>query len=329
MPKSPNQKLKLLYIMQFLLEKSDEQHPISVNEIIAHLETNAISAERKSIYSDIESLRVFGVDIIQQRGANGGYYVASRKFEIPELKLLVDSVQSSKFITEKKTITLIKKIESFASVHEAQLLHRQVYVKNRIKNMNESIYYNVDEIHTGIASDCKICFKYFEYSVSKERICKHNGAKYCISPFALTWDDENYYMIGFDSSAGIIKHFRVDKMMDISVFDEKRDGREQFENLDLAAYSKTHFGMFTGKEERVALEFSNSLAGAVIDRFGKDAALIPADAEHFRIHTDVAVSPQFFGWLCGFGSGVKILAPESVVREMKEHIASIEKHYSD
>ncbi len=329
MPKSPNQKLKLLYIMQFLFEKSDEQHPVSVNDIIEHLETNAISAERKSIYSDIESLRVFGVDIIQQRGANGGYYVASRKFEIPELKLLVDSVQSSKFITEKKTITLIKKIESFASVHEAQLLHRQVYVKNRIKNMNESIYYNVDEIHTGIASDCKICFKYFEYSVSKERICKHNGAKYCISPFALTWDDENYYMIGFDRSAGIIKHFRVDKMMDISVSGEKRDGREQFENLDLAAYSKTHFGMFTGKEERVTLEFSNGLAGAVIDRFGKDAALIPADAEHFRIHTDVAVSPQFFGWLCGFGNGVKIIAPESVVQEMKEHIASIDKLYLD
>ena len=328
MPKSPNQKLKLLYIMKLLMERSDENHPISVNEIIQELEANAITAERKSIYSDIEALRHFGLDINQQRGANGGYYVASREFELPELKLLVDSVQSSKFITEKKTMSLIKKIESLASTYEAQLLHRQVYVKNRIKNMNESIYYNVDEIHNGIATDCKIYFKYFEYSVSKERICKHNGAKYCISPFALTWDDENYYMIGYDSSAGIIKHFRVDKMMDISISNEKRDGREQF-NLDLAAYSRTHFGMFTGNEARVILEFSNSLSGAVIDRFGKDITLIPEDGEHFRINTEVVVSPQFFGWLCGFGDCVRIIAPESVVLQMKDHVSAINELYNN
>jgi len=323
MPKSPNQKLKLLYIMQLLLEKSDEQHPISMSEIIAHLEANAISAERQSIYDDIESLRLFGMDIIQQRGTNSGYYVASRDFELPELKLLVDSVQSSKFITQKKTIALIKKIESLASVYEAQLLHRQVYVKNRIKTMNESIYYNVDEIHSGIATDCKICFKYFEYSISKERVCKHGGAKYCVSPFALTWDDENYYMLGFDRDAGKIKHFRVDKMMEISLLDERRDGRESFENLDLAAYSRTLFGMFTGKDERVSLEFSNNLIGAVIDRFGKDTAIIPADEGHFCVHTEVAVSPQFFGWLCGFGDGVRVIAPEGVVAQMKGHIEAI------
>ncbi|MFB0920248.1 MAG: WYL domain-containing protein, partial [Oscillospiraceae bacterium] len=281
MPKSPNQKLKLLYIMRLLLEKSDEKHPMPVSEIISNLESNAISAERKSIYSDIESLRLFGMDIIQQRGANGGYYVASRDFELPELKLLVDSVQSSKFITQKKTLTLINKIEGLASVYEAQLLHRQVYVKNRIKNMNESIYYNVDEIHNGIATDSKISFKYFDYSADKEKVYRHGGAVYCVSPFALTWDDENYYMLGYDSSAGIIKHFRVDKLADITVTDEKRDGRENFENLDLAAYSRTHFGMFTGKDERVELEFSNNLVGAVIDRFGKDISIVPADDGHF------------------------------------------------
>lgn len=327
MPKSPNQKLKLLYIMQLLLEKSDELHPVAMSEIIAHLEANAISAERKSIYDDLESLRLFGLDINQQRGANGGYYVASREFELPELKLLVDSVQSSKFITEKKTMALIKKIESLASVYEAQLLHRQVFVKNRIKNMNESIYYNVDEIHNGIATDCKISFKYFEYSISKERVCKHGGAKYCVSPFALTWDDENYYMLGFDSKANIIKHFRVDKMMEISVSEEKRDGREQFDNLDLAAYSRTHFGMFTGKEERVTLEFSNSLAGAVIDRYGKDLSFIPSGGEQFRVNTEVAISPQFFGWLCGFGNGVRVIAPESVVSQMRAHVEAIGQMY--
>ncbi len=327
MPKSPNQKLKLLYIMKLLLERSDELHPVSMNEIIANLESNSISAERKSIYDDLESLRLFGLDINAQRGANGGYYIANRDFELPELKLLVDSVQSSKFITEKKTLALIKKIESLASVYEAQLLHRQVYVKNRIKNMNESIYYNVDEIHNGIATDRKISFKYFEYSVSKERICRRGGADYSVSPFGLSWDDENYYMIGFDSDAGIIKHFRVDKMMDIAVCAEKRDGREQYEKLDLAAYSRTHFGMFTGYEERVTLEFKNNLAGAVIDRFGKELALIPQDEEHFRIHTEVAVSTQFFGWLCGFGDGVRIIAPDNVRLQMSEHIAAIGRLY--
>ncbi len=328
MPKSPNQKLKLLYIMRLLLEESDEGHPIPVSEIIAHLESNAVSAERKSIYSDIESLRLFGMDIIQQRGANGGYYVASRDFELPELKLLVDSVQSSKFITQKKTLALIKKIEGLASVYEAQLLHRQVYVKNRIKNMNESIYYNVDEIHNGIATDSKISFKYFDYSTNKDKVFRHGGATYCVSPFALTWDDENYYMLGFDSAAGIIKHFRVDKLAEIAVTGEKRDGRESFENLDLAAYSRTHFGMFTGQEERVELEFTNNLVGAVIDRFGKDVSVVPADDRHFRIRTEVAVSPQFFGWLCGFGNGVKLIAPEGVVKQMREHIELIERLYS-
>lgn len=327
MPKSPNQKLKLLYIMRLLQDRSDEHHPISVNEIISHLEANAISSERKSIYSDIESLRLFGLDINLKHGAGAGYYLASREFELPELKLLVDSVQSSKFITQKKTLVLIKKIERLASAYEAQQLHRQVYVKNRIKNMNESIYYNVDEIHNGIASNRQICFKYFEYSLNKEKICKHNGEKYCVSPFALTWDNENYYMIGYDNEAGILKHYRVDKMMDISVSEEKRDGDALFKDFDLAAYSRTHFGMFTGREERVTLEFSNSLAGAVIDRFGKDLALIPADKDHFRIHTEIAVSPQFFGWLCGFGNSVKIVAPNDVVIQMKDHIESLYKHY--
>lgn len=327
MPKSPNQKLKLLYIMRLLLEKSDERHPVSTNEIIEYLEANDILAERKSIYSDIEALKHFGMDIIQSYGKSSGYYVASRDFELPELKLLVDSVQSSKFITQKKTLALIKKIEGLASVYEAQLLNRQVYVKNRIKNMNESIYYNVDEIHNGIVTDCKISFKYFEYSISKERVCRHNGAKYLISPFALTWDDENYYLIGFDSAAGIIKHFRVDKMMEIECLNEKRDGRESFETLDIAAYSGTLFGMFTGKEESVTMEFSNSLIGAVLDRFGKDIPVIPSDEGHFHIRVEVAVSPQFFGWLCGFGNCVRLIAPESVAEKFREHIASIGQLY--
>ena len=206
MARSSFQKLKILYVMEYLLKNSDENHLVTVAQLIAELERHGITAERKSIYADIEALRDFGLDIVQDRaGKSSGYYVASREFELPELKLLVDSVQSSKFITHKKTMALFKKIEQLSSIHEAQLLRRQVYVTNRIKTMNESIYYNVDEIHRGIAENRKIRFHYFEYTVQKERRFRRNGDWYIISPFALSWDDENYYLVGFDTEAGIIK----------------------------------------------------------------------------------------------------------------------------
>lgn len=239
MPRSSFQKLKIIYIMEYLLKNSDEEHAVTTSQIIAYLKSHDITAERKTIYSDIEALRDFGLDIIQvSEGNNHGYYVASRDFELPELKLLVDSVQSSKFITHKKTLSLIKKIEKLASIHSAQLLNRQVFVKNRIKTMNESIYYNVDEIHNGISSNRKIRFLYFEYNVAKERVYRHGGAYYVVSPFAMTWDDENYYMVAFDSAAGIIKHYRVDKMEKITVLDEERDGQDAYEALDMAVYAR-------------------------------------------------------------------------------------------
>ena len=328
MARSSFQKLKILYVMDYLLRYSDEAHPVSVAQLIAELENHGISAERKSIYDDIESLRDYGLDIIQSgAGKSSGYYVAARAFELPELKLLVDSVQSSKFITYKKTMSLIKKIESLASVYEAQLLSRQVYVKNRIKTMNESIYYNVDEVHRGIAENRKIRFRYFEYTVQKERRFRKDGAWYVISPYALSWDDENYYLVGFDSEAGIIKHFRVDKMADIGITDEARDGREIYDALDMGEYARKTFGMFTGEETSVRLRFENDLVGAVIDRLGRDAMLIPDGEAHFTVRTDVIVSPQFFAWVCGFGTKAKILEPKHVAEQMREHIAGVAALY--
>lgn len=316
--------------MEYLLRNSDENHPVSVAQLIAELDSHGISAERKSIYDDIESLREFGLDVIQTgTGKSNGYYVASREFELPELKLLVDSVQSSKFITYKKTMTLIKKIENLASVYEAQLLSRQVYVKNRIKTMNESIYYNVDEIHRGIAANRKIRFHYFEYTVQKERRFRKDGAWYVMSPYALSWDDENYYLVGFDSEAGIIKHFRVDKMTDIDTTDEMRDGQEIYAALDMGVYARKTFGMFTGEELSVQLRFENDLVGAVIDRLGRDVMLIPDGNFHFTVRTDVIVSPQFFAWVLGFGSKARILGPESVVEKMREHIKQVAALYEE
>lgn len=328
MPRSSFQKLKIIYIMEYLLKNSDEEHAVTTNQIKAYLQSHDISVERKTIYSDIDALRDYGLDIIQvSEGNNHGYYVASRDFELPELKLLVDSVQSSKFITHKKTLSLIKKIEKLASIHSAQLLNRQVFVKNRIKTMNESIYYNVDEIHTGISKNRKIQFLYFEYNVAKERQYRRDGAFYVVSPFAMTWDDENYYMVAYDSEASMIKHYRVDKMEKISVLEEERDGQEAYEALDMAVYARKTFGMFTGEEINVQLRFENHLVGAVLDRLGRESFLVADGPDHFTVRTDVVVSPQFFAWVLGFGASARILGPEHVVEAMKAHIYSAADQY--
>ena len=236
MPKSSNQKLKLLYLMQMLLERSDENHPLTVQDMIDELSQHDISAERKSIYADLEALQLFGLDIVRSKGKSTGYYIASRDFELPELKLLVDSVQSSKFITHRKTLSLIKKIEGLASVYDAQLLQRQVYVRNRVKSMNESVYYNVDEISGAISRDRIIRFNYFEFDVNKQRRYRHDGKVYEISPFALMWDDENYYMLGYDQEAEKLKHYRVDKMTNIESAETERSGKELFAGMDMSSF---------------------------------------------------------------------------------------------
>ena len=328
MARSSYQKLKPLYIMNYLLQNSDEEHPVTIKQIVEYLGAQGISAERKSIYDDIEALRFYGLDIIHvDAGRFQGYYVAQRNFELPELKLLVDSVQSSKFITHKKTMTLIRKIEKLASIHEAQLLQRQVYVKNRIKTMNESIYYNVDAIHDGISQNRKIQFKYFEYTVEKTRHYRKDGAFYVVSPYALPWDDENYYMVAFDSEAGIIKHYRVDKMTDISTLEEHRDGRDAFEALDMAVYARKVFGMFSGEDVTVRLRFENHLVGAVLDRLGQDVMIVRDGDDHFTVSAEVVVSPQFFAWVCGFGAAAQIIGPEHVARKMADHVKGIAAIY--
>ncbi len=324
MPKASSQKLKILYVMEYLLRNSDEEHPVSISQIADYLEAHDIPAQRKSLYDDIEALRKYGLDIIQtNRGKVYGYYIASRDFELPELKLLVDSVQSSKFITRKKTSELIRKIERLASIHDAHLLQRQVYVQNRIKTMNESIYYNVDAIHNGISQNRKIRFKYFDLTVNKERSYRKDGGFYVMSPYALTWDNQNYYLVAFDSDAGIIKHFRVDKMTNISMIDEPRDGQEAYKALDMAEYSKSIFGMFSGEPEPVRLRFSNHMVGAVLDRLGHDIMLIPDGDDHFIVTADVVVSPQFFAWVFGFEDMAQILGPDEVIDQMVNHVKSV------
>lgn len=328
MARSSFQKAKLLYVMDDLLKQSDEAHPVTVAQLVENLNRRGISAERKSIYDDLETLRSFGLDIVRSgAGRNSGYYVASRAFELPELKLLVDSVQSSKFITHKKTLSLIRKIEGLTSVHEAQQLQRQLYVKNRIKTMNESIYYNVDELHRGIAERRKIRFHYFEYTVAKDRRFRRDGAWYVLSPYALSWDDENYYLVAYDSGEDRIKHFRVDKMTDIQVTDQPRDGEAVYAALDMGVYARKTFGMFAGEETTVRLRFETALVGPVLDRLGLDVMLVPDGEEHFTVRTEVAVSPQFFAWVLGFGDRAELLEPEPVVEELRTYLRRITALY--
>lgn len=328
MAKSSNQKLKILYVMAFLLRESDEEHPVTVARIMDELALHGITAERKSIYDDIETLRDYGLDIVQIGNTrSAAYHVASREFELPELKLLVDSVQSSRFITHKKTAALIEKIETLASVHEAQLLQRQVYVAGRVKAMNESIYYNVDAIHNGISTNRKIRFHYFEITVTKERRFRKGGEFYVVSPFALLWDNENYYLVAYDAGAGFIKHYRVDRMTDIETIGEERNGHAAYQALDMSGYSGKVFGMFAGKEVRVRMRFAEHLAGAVVDRLGQDVLLIPDEDGQFTVSADVVPSPQFFAWLTGFGAEARILGPEQIVKQMREHIDSVAALY--
>lgn len=328
MAKSSNHKLKILYINKILMEMTDEKNGITMSEIISQLAKYDIEAERKSVYSDIGTLREFGVDILsEKRGKQNYYYIGNRHFQIAELKLLVDSIQSAKFMTVKKSNELIKKLESFVSKHEASMLQRQVYVSERIKTINESIYYNVDKIHTAISQNCQIKFKYFQWDMYKNMVPRKAGEFYEVSPWALSWDDENYYLIAFDSDENKIKHFRVDKIQDINLVDLKRDGKDIFEKFDLGAYSKKTFGMFNGEERNVKLLCKSNFAGVIIDRFGKDVVMTPVDEDSFTVNVNVALSKQFFAWVFGLGEDVKIIEPEYVVDKMREEVKRLMVQY--
>lgn len=328
MPKGTNQKFKLYRLAQIMLEKTDDEHFITMPEIMSALGEYEITADRKSIYNDLRDLEQLGIEVEGEPVGNRyHYHVVDRPFELPELKLLVDAIQSSKFITERKSNALIKKLEKLVSKHEAMKLQRQVYVSGRIKTMNESIYYTVDAIHNAISENRKIKFQYFQWNVKKEMELRHNGAYYHISPWGLSWDDENYYLVGYDSDAGQIKHYRVDKMLRIQMTDEKREGKEYFKKLDMADYAKKSFGMFGGKEQKVRLLVENNLAGVIIDRFGKDVMIVPVDENHFTVNVDVHVSNQFLGWIISLGEGVKIIAPDEVVEQMKKEIERLVRQY--
>ena len=328
MPKGTNQKLKLYYLSRIMTEKTDDDHMITMPEIQSALEEYGVTADRKSLYDDLEALGIFGIDVIGEKvGRHYYYHVCSKQFEIAELKLLVDSIQSSKFITEKKSNELIKKLMGFASEFEATQLKRQVVVQGRVKSMNESVYYLVDDVHRAIAENLKISFEYMRWN-TEGKLERRREEPYVVSPWALTWSDENYYLIAYDETVDRIKHFRVDKMKAIRVLDEKRSGRDKFRKFDLAKYSQMNFGMFGGEQVNVRIAFQNDMVGVFIDRFGKDITIHDAKQKGWsEINVDVALSDHFFGWIFALGSKVKIAGPKEVVTKFKKELKEIRKMY--
>ncbi len=328
-----------MYLAKILLEKTDEDHGLTMPELIEELGRYDVKAERKSVYDDIEALQdQIKMDVDKRtEGNRTEYFVASRDFELAELKLLVDAVQSSRFITKDRTEELIKKIEGLASSHQAKQLSRQVHVANRIKTMNKSIYYAVDDLHAAISQNRQISFQYVKWNVKMEREPQHNGKVYKVSPWALMWDDENYYLVAFDSETQSIRHYRVDRMTGLQRLDDLREGAEQFKNFDMGTYSRKTFGMYHGRDEHVTLRCTNDMADAVIDRFGQDVFLRPAEgavadgvrqpSTHFDVTVKVSISPVFLTWLMNFGGKIRIASPQWVINEqVKLAKAAIEQY---
>ncbi len=326
MPRGTNQKFKLFYLARIMLSMTDNEHYITMPEIINELSKYGISAERKTLYNDLKDLDRLGIEIEGEPiGKSFHYHVIERMFELPELKLLVDAIQSAKFITEKKSNELIGKLERFVSSYEAKNLQRQVYISGRIKTVNEAIYYNVDAIHDAINDNKKIKFQYFNWNLKKEMELRHGGAYYLISPWGVLWDDENYYLVGYDSIAAAIKHYRVDKMLHIDIVDEEREGIQAVNDLNMADYARKSFNMFSADERIVKIRFKNDLAGVAIDRFGNNIMMIPDGKDYFTVNVSVQFSKQFIHWVLSLGDGAKIIGPEDIVEKV---ITEIERSRS-
>ena len=327
MTKSANQKLKILYLMKILMDETDENHGLSMPEIIDRLDEIGIKAERKSIYNDIELLREYGLDIITQRGSAAKYFIGSREFESTELTLLVDAVQSSKSITEKKSRMLIKKLETLSSKYEAGLLRSNIHVPGRIKMQNESIFYNVDAIQNAIAASRKLSFKYYDYDMDKNKVPRADGRIYITNPVGLAYMNEYYYMVAYSEHYSKFVNYRVDRMTNIKITDEQSSKIPGPMRFDIAEYCQRAFSMFGGEDIHVQLRVDKSIINPIIDRFGTGVMIQKVDDNTARVFTAITTSEVFFGWLTQFGTLIKIEKPKSLAAEYKKHLSAIIESY--
>lgn len=324
-------KLKLLYILKILNELSDEENPLTVNDIIDELAKYEITAERKSIYSDLSLLEEFGVDICKCQSKIHGYFVGSREFELPEIKLLVDEVQASKFISKKKTIELIKKLKNQTSKNQAKLINEQVFTDDRIKCINEEIYYNIDKLCTAINISKKVQFQYYDYDLNKNRVLKNTGMYYLVSPYGLSWFDDNYYLIGNYDKYENLSHYRVDRICNIMIMDSPRIDFKllsSYKNyFNIADYIKKTYNMFSGTNEVIEIRFKNNVINSILDKFGTDITIIREENNYFKIRVEANISDGFISWLFTFGGDAEVVSPQSLREKIKEKINSIQNLY--
>jgi predicted DNA-binding transcriptional regulator YafY len=329
MARAANQKVKLFYLLRLFKERTDDEHYVTMADIIEYLESNGIPAERKAIYGDLDLLGELGYEVVGEKVKGGyHYHLISREFEVIELKLLIDAVQSSRSITEEKSRELIGKLESFTSKYDAVRIHKRVIVKNRVKAINEKVYYTMDTVDEAINQNKKISFEYLQWDTEKKLVPKKNGIKENISPWAFIWDNECYYLLAYDPTAAKFKHYRVDKMASVTINPVGcRDGSTEFNKIDLAIYAKECFSMFGGDVCTVKLECKNALANVIIDKFGTDVILVPKDDKSFTVNVKVAPSKMFYGWLFGLGEDVKVVSPKNVCKEMRDRLRDMTRAY--
>ena len=323
-----DKKLALLYLKEYLEHESDENNPITMADILGMLAPHGIESDRRTVYSDLKILKDgYGMDLISP--GHGLYCVASRDFELEEIKILVDMVQSSNFLTERKTQQLLEKLEHQVSIYEAKNLKRRIFVRRRVKARNEYVFVNVDKISSAISRDVKVSFRYSHYNKYKVKEYSNGGGLYEISPFALIYVDQNYYMLGYHEDSGELRHYRIDRMTSISVTDKKRTGHDVFDEADISTYTKKTFYMFTGEEKRVTLKCRDYVSDAIIDRFGEGTMIIPGSGDFFTVTEDIVVSPQFFAWISAFGKDIEIVSPPDVRQQYKDHLESILRQCED
>lgn len=311
-----DKKSRIIYLLKYLYENSDEQHPVSSTELMEYLESQGIKVHRTTINTDVDLMIEAGIDVIFIRSSPNKYFIGDRRFELPELKLLVDAVASSKFITAKKSRELINKIGSLTSSNLADELKREIYIDRMIKPGNENIYYTLDKIQEAIRNKKWIEFKYLEYNPDKKLIYKNNGYWYELSPYTMIWSDDHYYVVGYSKKHKKICTYRVDRIEKPNVLED--GGIECPQDFDPSIYANKIFEMYDGTHKTVELKCSNELMRVIVDKFDEDVETSTLGSTHFKVTTDVLISPRFYGWVFGFAGKMTILGPEEVKIEYRE-----------
>lgn len=322
-----NQRLKLLYLAKIFQEETDENAGLTMPQIIDRLREYGISAERKALYRDIKALCDFGMDIQRYRRSPVQYALAHREFSQPELLLLVDAVQSSRFLDKEKSQELIDSIRTLASKDQREALSKRMHVEGRIKMQNESVFYNVDIVQGAIKARRKVSFHYFKYNVEKKKERQHNGDRYLETPVELIYSDGYYYLVAYNDKHGDFTNYRVDRMTEVMVSDEPATRNERIASFDAEDYTAQAFSMFNGEPKTVYLIVEESVMSSIIDRFGSDVESQPVDTSHARVYARVKVSNAFYGWLAQFGTKVRVEKPRSVAQGYADYLQQIVEGY--